>query len=135
MENQIENSSPKKSKRKKILWLTLASIALVLFVYVFICGFTYSEGTRVGTLIKVSKKGYLFKTYEGEMVLGGVTSTPAVGLQNLYFNFSVRDKIVYDQIEAAQGKKVVLHYKQVMKNFFWQGETDYFVYQISIPAN
>jgi hypothetical protein len=92
---------------------------------------TYSEGTRSGVLTKVSKKGFIFKTYEGELNVGGFNQGEGTIMPASVFKFSANKKSVYDQLESEQGKKVVLHYKQVVKNFFWQGETDYFVYQIS----
>ncbi|MBL7931218.1 MAG: 6-phosphogluconate dehydrogenase [Bacteroidia bacterium] len=97
------------------------------FIYYFICGMTYSEGTRSGILTKVSKKGFLFKTYEGEIIIGGLNQGDGAILPARVFNFSVREKGVYDQLEKDQGKKVVLHYREVIKSFFWQGETNYFV--------
>ena len=91
----------------------------------------YSEGTRSGILTKVSKKGFIFKTYEGELIIGGLNQGDGAIMPASIFYFSVTDKVVYDKLEADQGKKVVLHYKQVLKNFFWQGETDYFVSQVT----
>ena len=92
---------------------------------------TYSEGTRSGVLTKVSKKGYVFKTYEGELNVGGLNQGDGTIMPLSIFKFSISDKAVYDKLEHQQGKKVVLHYKQVIHNFFWQGESDYFVHAIS----
>lgn len=109
--------------------------ALVLLVsftaYYFICGITYSEGTRSGVLTKISKRGYIFKTYEGELNVGGLNQGDGTIMPLSIFYFSVNNDDVYRLLEDSQGKKVVLHYKEVIHSFFWQGETNYFVYKAS----
>lgn len=122
---------PKKSKLKKYLFITALSLLLIGLIYYFICGMTYSEGSRSGVLTKVTKKGFIFKTFEGEMNVGGFSQGDGTIMPASVFYFSVRDKEVYYQLEELQGNKVVVHYKQVIKNFFWQGDTDYFIYKVS----
>lgn len=123
--------APKKNKLKRFATLTLVALIVLWFAYYFICGLTYSEGTRSGVLTKVSKKGYVFKTYEGELIIGGLNQGDGAIMPATVFKFSITDKKVYDMLEADQGRKVILHYKQVIKNFFWQGETDYFVHEVT----
>jgi hypothetical protein len=133
-QNQDNNTQPvprKKSKFKRFLIFFALGLIVAWFIYYFICGMTYSEGTRSGILTKVSHKGFVFKTYEGELNVGGFSQGDGTILPASIFNFSVRDKKVYNKLEQMQGHKVVLHYRQVMKNFFWQGETDYFIYDVS----
>jgi hypothetical protein len=127
----IGHSSPKKNKFRKFLTIALLLLILVGIIYYFICGLTYSRGTRSGILTKVSEKGFVFKTYEGELIVGGLSQGDGTVLPATVFKFSVRDKDVYDKLEADQGRKIILHYKQVIKNFFWQGESDYFVYDVT----
>ena len=125
-------SPKKKGKFKKFAIIFLLFIILVWFIYYFICGITYSEGTRSGVLIKVSKKGYIFKTFEGELNIGGVNQGEGTFMPMTIFKFSTTKKPIYDSMEVYQGHKVVLKYRQVIKNFFWQGETDYFVDHVSL---
>jgi len=120
---------------KRFLIITFLIFFALWWVYYFICGITYSEGTRSGILIKVSKRGYVFKTYEGELYVGGVSQGEgAVVVSPQIFKFSVRrsKEEVYKKMEQMQGSRVVLHYKQVFKNFFWQGDSDYFVDEIKV---
>lgn len=132
MNNPATPASPeKKGKLKRVLLISLLTLVLLWFGYYFICGLTYSEGTRSGILTKVSRKGYVFKTYEGELIIGGLNQGDGAIMPATIFRFSVTDESIYNKLELEQGKKVVLHYKQVIKNFFWQGESDYFVYQVS----
>jgi hypothetical protein len=120
-------------KKRKFLWWFMAILILSACLYYLVCGFTYSEGTRSGILTKISKKGYLFKTYEGEINIGGLYQNNSTIVPTTVFNFSVQDKKIYYDLQQAEGKRVVVYYKQVFKKFFWQGDTDYFVYQISTP--
>lgn len=53
---------PKKSKWKKRLFISCLILIFISAAYVFICGITYSTGTRTGIVIKLSQKGVLFKT-------------------------------------------------------------------------
>jgi len=123
---------PKRSKLKRFLLIFVLVLIASLFIYYFICGMTYSEGTRSGILTKVSRKGFIIKTYEGELNVGGFSEGDGTIMPASIFKFSVADKKVYNELEAAQGHKVVVRYNQVMKNFFWQGETDYFIESVSV---
>ena len=121
------NENKGKSTWRK--WLIIVVLILILgsVVTLLIFNFTYSEGNRAGVLIKFSKKGYIFKTYEGELNLGGVGNLPGTAQMNQVWLFSVKDQPVADSLMTMEGKKVSLHYKQVLKNTWWNGETDYFV--------
>ncbi|MBA3663123.1 MAG: 6-phosphogluconate dehydrogenase [Bacteroidetes bacterium] len=131
--DNVNTPAPKpKRKMRKILVIVSLTIVAIWFIYYFICGMTYSKGTRSGILTKVSEKGFVFKTYEGEMNVGGFSQDGGGTLMPAsIFKFSVPNKKTYDQLEQLQGDRVVLHYRQVMKNFFWQGDTDYFIYEVS----
>jgi len=124
-------TKPKKNKFKKFALIVLISLVIIWFIYYFICGMTYSEGTRSGILTKISKKGFVFKTYEGDLNIGGISQGDGTIMPTSQFKFSVTESKVYDELQLKEGKKVVLHYKQVIKNFFWQGDTDYFIYDVS----
>lgn len=131
METNQNNTTPKKSKLKKYLLISLAVVIVIWFTYYFICGMTYSEGTRSGVLTKVSKKGYVFKTFEGELNVGGLNQGDGTIMPASIFKFSVEGQDIYNQLEKEQGKKVVLHYKERIKAFFWQGETNYFIQKVT----
>lgn len=131
METNQNNTTAKKSKLKKYLLISLAVVIVIWFTYYFICGMTYSEGTRSGVLTKVSKKGYVFKTFEGELNVGGLNQGDGTIMPASIFKFSVEGEAIYNQLEKEQGKKVVLHYKERIKAFFWQGETNYFIQKVT----
>ncbi|GEO09007.1 hypothetical protein [Segetibacter aerophilus] len=93
--------------------------------------FTYSDGNRTGLLQKFSRKGNVFKTYEGEMVLNSVISNNASPMTMEKFFFSVEDKNVASKMAGFEGKRVVLHYEEKNGALFWRGDTRYIVDSVS----
>lgn len=126
--------APRKSKWKKRLLLSFLIIILLFVAYVFICGMHYSDGARTGVVIKASHKGLLFKTYEGELNLGGISEGDGTLMPTKIWKFSIPrgDTAVYNQMVRSQGKHVRLYYDEVLKVFFWQGETPYMVNKVEI---
>lgn len=112
----------------KRFFLVLLLLAVAGFgVFVWVSGWTYSDGTRAGDLIKISRKGVVFKTFEGQLNLGGFQSDNNDGLSGNIWAFSVTDDEVYEKLQQYEGKRVKLHYKQRYRSFPWQGKTEYFV--------
>lgn len=92
----------------------------------------YSSGERTGVVTKISKKGFIFKTWEGEMNLGGIgTDGGGSAVPNLW-RFSVTDESVVKQVTAAAatGGKTTLTYTELYKTTFKQGETDYLILSV-----
>ncbi|MEZ4985891.1 MAG: hypothetical protein R2795_12795 [Saprospiraceae bacterium] len=114
------------SKIKRFFLYLLGVLLLVGIGYIWVAGWTYSEGTRAGELIKVSRKGVVFKTMEGQINVGGFDADQS-GIVGNIWNFSTTDKTVYQQLQNLEGHKVKLHYRQRYKPMPWQGKTDYFV--------
>jgi hypothetical protein len=88
----------------------------------------YSEGERAGILQKFSTKGWICKTHEGELAISIVP-----GVTPVIWYFTVRDESVAPQINAALGKRVVLHYREhrgLPTTCF--GETSYFVTAVRV---
>jgi len=111
---------------KKILALILLVILLIsVLYYSFIYYIPYSEGVRSGELIKISNKGILFKTWEGEISQG------ISGAQ--IFEFSVEDnkKTVVNKLQNLQGKYVKVTYVERFGSFFWLGDTKYFITNVA----
>ena len=90
-----------------LLWLILIVVAGIGLWTAFTLSWAYSEGDRAGVLQKFSKKGWLCKTYEGELALyivGGVA--PQI------WYFSTRDEALAKELAGAVGKNVQLHYTE-----------------------
>ncbi len=117
-------------------WIKRIFFIVLLGVIAWICFLlfaNYSEGVRTGYVVKISRKGVLFKTNEGELNFGfpQVNTLPGATSQNIWM-FSVPDSDVAHQIQKASetGQKVSLHYKQKYMKLFFIGDTDYLVYKI-----
>ncbi|HXA00874.1 MAG TPA: hypothetical protein VNW99_02740 [Cytophagaceae bacterium] len=124
---------------KKLIIFVIAFLVIVLGVVTYLFFGNYSEGYRAGTMVKFSQKGYLFKTYEGELNLGMILNdqsqhTPTE-INNIW-SFSVsggKDSTIKTINEALlSGKRVKLHYREKFYRFFWRGDTKYFVDEAEI---
>ena len=80
------------------------------------CMPNYSDGERSGTVYKLSHKGMIWKSYEGEMNLGGMAADANGSMVPNQFAFSVTDPEVVDQINlaATSGNRVTIHYHQYL---------------------
>ena len=114
-----------KRKARKLLYFLLLFSGIALAVYFLVCNFTYSEGTRIGYVMKISYKGILFKTYEGTLNL---STREDLGIKT--WDFSAKSKDTYEALGDSEGKRVKLYYKQKIKVMPWQGKTPYLVYQV-----
>jgi hypothetical protein len=113
---------------KYSLWLLLVPIALFALYTWAALTWVYSSGERAGYVQKLSLKGYVCKTYEGELIL---VSMP--GTQAEKFTFTVRDKNIAKKIDHTVGKRVRLIYEEhkgIPTSCF--GETGYFVQDVQL---
>jgi hypothetical protein len=105
-----------------LVTLVILVLAITALWTWFSLSWAYSEGNRAGVLQKFSRKGWICKTYEGELalyVVGGVA--PQI------WHFSTRDEAVARELEGAVGQQIQLHYTEhrfVPTNCF--AETPYF---------
>ena len=113
--------------KKVIIWGALILIIVVSFLIYWNYYNTYSEGNRSGLLQKFSKKGNIFKTYEGELVMNSIASTGNATIASEKFYFSVKSDSMAKVLFDLEGKKVVLHYEQKRSHLPWNGETTYFI--------
>jgi hypothetical protein len=118
---------------KKFLYWAIAILVVVFCLWIYWkFSFTYSEGNRSGLLQKFSKKGTMFKTYEGELILSSVKSSADVSLASEKFFFSVPDEALATRLLTLEGTTVVLHYKEKNGSLPWRGETLYLVDDVSV---
>jgi hypothetical protein len=106
-----------------LLIIILVAAGMIYWNYYF----TYSSGNRYGLLQKFSRKGNLFKTYEGEMILSSVAGNANVPIASEKFYFSVTDQHVADQMMNLQGHHVTVEYKEKKGTLPWRGDTRYIV--------
>ncbi len=110
---------------KKFLGIFLSVLIAIIIVYfLFIYYVTYSEGYRSGELVKISHKGVVFKTWEGE-ISQGVSEA-----QTFVFSVENSEKDVINSLKEMQGETVKLTYKERFATFPWLGDTKYFVTKV-----
>lgn len=118
-----------RTRTKVILILVLLSPFFLFGLYAYSSlHVTYSSGDRSGILQKFSHKGWVCKTWEGELAM---TTVP--GVAPTLWEFSVRDEAVARKVRSAIGTRVALHYNEhrgVPTNCF--GMTDYYVDSVSV---
>ncbi len=113
---------------KYFIWVLLIPVALFVLYTWAALSWVYSSGERAGYVQKLSEKGWICKTYEGELVL---VSMP--GTQAEKFYFTVRDKNVAKRINETVGKRVRLIYEEhkgIPTDCF--GESSYFVHDVQM---
>jgi hypothetical protein len=111
--------------RPMLQWSAALLILAVAVYLVVIFNWSYSDGERAGYLQKFSRKGWICKTYEGEMAM---TTVPGVAPVIWTFSVKMWDGDLAQQINGLLGKKVVLRYREfryLPSTCF--GETPYFV--------
>jgi hypothetical protein len=120
---------PPRRSLRSYFWSSLVGALVLIALYTLLMlWWSYSDGDRAGVLQKFSKRGWICKTWEGEIamyVVGGVA--PQI------WEFSVRDDAVARQLQAAVGQQVRLHYAEhrgLPTNCF--GETNYFVNGVEV---
>lgn len=111
--------------RGVLIFVVLCLIGFAIYTWGTL-HYTYSEGERVGYVRKLSNRGWLCKTWEGE-----ISMTNSVGAQETTFAFTVRDPAVVEKLRALEGKQVTVLYKErvgIPSSCF--GDTPYHAYDV-----
>lgn len=106
----------------------VVAIILGIFFY-FEYFYVVSDGVKEGHLNYMTYKGYLFKTYEGKLVLTGFRNGNSA-VQSNEFTFSVENDSLAKILETCTGKEMQLRYKEYNKMLPWRGYTEFVVYDI-----
>lgn len=116
--------------KKILLGIVIVILAVVAFLYFG----TYSEGTRAGIIMKVSKKGTIFKTWEGQMNLEtfGAVKTDNIVSETFSFSIEKGNQELIDALNAAalSGDRVNLKYIERYIKVSWRGESKYFAVDV-----
>ena len=115
---------------KKILLGIFLFIILGLGAYyAIVYNFTYSDGFRAGELVKITHKGIIFKTWEGEISQGVAEA------QRFHFSVEENQLEVINDLQELQGKLVRLNYIERYGTFPWLGDTKYFITSVEETSN
>lgn len=112
-------------------------VAILVFAISFLClayWGVYDEGVRAGTVLRISKKGMIFKTYEGQLnveTFGAIKGAHPI-MEAFDFSVSNEDAQVIKDLEsvALSGERVNLHYVSRYVAFPWRGDTKYFIVRV-----
>lgn len=110
--------------RKVIIYFVLILVVCTTLFFTIAYYATYSEGDRTGELIKFSNKGYIFKTWEGEISQG------ISGAQIFKFSVLDNDIEVIEALKVNQGQYVKVTYIERYTTFPWWGDTNYYVINV-----
>ena len=116
---------------KRLLSLILFVALLVVLYFFVVLNWSYSTGERAGWIQKLSNKGWVCKTWEGELALVSLPGSSAVEK----FHFTVRDEAVATMITEAMGKRVSLHYEEKVglpSSCF--GETRHYITKVKLAS-
>jgi len=124
------NFSFQLTRKVKLIIAAVIAVPIVVFaLYTWSAlSWSYSKGERAGYVQKFSLKGWLCKTWEGELAMVNIP-----GSLTEKFQFTVRDDKIADYINASLGKRVALSYEQhvgIPTTCF--GETQYFVTAVRV---
>ena len=125
---QTPTTTPRRGWLKWVAGAALLPLLILAAYLAFVLSWSYSDGERAGYLQKFSRKGWVCKTYEGELAM---TTVP--GVAPVLWNFTVRDKAIADQLNTLLGKQVVLHYEEhrgIPTSCY--GETNHFVSRVQM---
>jgi hypothetical protein len=110
---------------RRLLWILFFVFIGVGIGYYLYRNYTISEGSRTGTLVKMQRRGVVFKTYEGQVHLAGST---LMNTQSTW-EFSVINLETYETLQKLEGNSVTVYYKEKVDALPWQGETNFLVYK------
>ncbi|WP_026764237.1 hypothetical protein [Sediminibacterium salmoneum] len=109
---------------KKFAWSATTIVLLVLIGFIYWrYYFVYSEGTKAGILNTFQQKGFVFKTYEGNLIQSGFKAN----VQSNEFVFSVVDEKVAEVLNQNSGREINVHYKRYLGALPWRGVEKYIV--------
>lgn len=134
-------SNTGRSIKRFTIKVILVSLVLAVGVLLFLYFATYSKGIRAGVVLKVSERGAVFKTFEGQldiMSFGAIKKADNQLTQTFEFSVYRNDEELIKDLEnaALNGERVNIRYEEKYAILPWRGETKYFVIEVErLAAN
>jgi hypothetical protein len=121
---------------KKVLGIIIGVVVLGLVIFFSMrYYFVFGEGVKAGTLNYIVRKGYVFKTYEGEMILTGLQSKAPNSMQSNEFTFSIDDAALAQRLMLNSGREMQVHYKEYLGSVPWRGYSKFIVDSVVMILN
>lgn len=118
--------------KKILLWFSFIVILSLTSAYLFFVYANYSTGFRSGIVIKVSEKGYVAKTYEGQLnveTFGAIKNSANQITSTWEFSVPKDRPDIYEKLQKVSltGERVNVKYEEKYATLWWRGDTKYFV--------
>jgi hypothetical protein len=127
----MSDQLPARKKRHFFRNLLIILFLVLAGIFTFSYFAVYDKGVRAGNVVRISKKGVIFKTYEGQLNLQSFGALKGSSPFVETFDFSVdksKPEVVRElEAVALSGQRVNLHYIKRYAKFPWRGETKYFI--------
>lgn len=127
-----------KTTKKVVKTILILALIAGMVVFSFMYWGVYDEGVRAGVVLRISKKGFVFKTHEGQLNVQTFGALKGVNPIMEAFDFSVEgdETAVLQSLEAValSGERVNLHYVKRYALFPWRGDTKYFITKVERVA-
>ena len=134
MENETFGQKAKRKTKSFMKKLMLVIIVLGIAVFSFMYWGTYENGIMAGKVLRITQKGMIFKTFEGKLNLETFGALKGASPIAESFDFSVdgseAELIKTLEAVALSGERVNLKFKKRYAQFFWRGDTKYFVTEV-----
>lgn len=134
MDSQSFGSRLKTTTKKVVRIILIVTIVVAITIGSFYYWGVYDEGVRAGIVLRISKKGMIFKTYEGQLNLETFGALKGASPIMEAFDFSVEgdEEAVLTELQevALTGERVNLHYIKRYVIFPWRGDTKYFIVKV-----
>jgi hypothetical protein len=134
MENESFGQKVKRTTTKIVKRIILIGILLLLGLLAFWQWGVYEDGVMAGKVLRVTEKGFLFKTYEGKLNLETFGALKGASPIAESFDFSVeknKEEVIQQLQEVAlSGERVNLYFIKRYVRFPWRGDTKYFVEKV-----
>jgi hypothetical protein len=125
---------PKKASGFKVFarWFTfIVLLSLGLFIY-WKYFLTFSDGLQGGKMQKISRKGNVFKTWEGYILINPSTDINTSSVTSREWPFTVTNDSIAHVLENFAEKSVILRYHQKNGTLPWRGDTEYIIYDVQL---
>lgn len=120
---------------RRVIKIILVSVIILATTFLCLSYWgVYDEGVRAGTVLRISKKGMIFKTYEGQLnvqTFGAIRGANPI-MEAFDFSVSSLDTAVINDLQqvSLSGERVNLHYVARYAAFPWRGDTKYFITKV-----
>src|SRR5882724_10532035 len=134
MENESLGQRVARTTKKIVKRIILVAIIIGVVLFSFLYWGVYERGIMAGKVLRITQKGFIFKTYEGKLNLETFGALKGASPIAESFDFSVESSQseVIKELEqvALSGERVNLHFIKRYSTFAWRGDTKYFIEKV-----